>query len=179
MSDKEQENNSKHPLHKKVGCLLNKLKAGNIDVFLDEACGICNGKSKQQISLFTGIAKNSKDRLCKVDAMIAKDGFCKVVVEIEESGTFPPTQICGKYLTTALSTRYLKDSEKVELKKDGVFFLQIIDAKKLMDVKKDQLKSIAKFINDNKCGCVKRYELLLVENDADCDKIIDLITGNI
>jgi hypothetical protein len=150
-----------------------------MDLFLDEACGICEGKSKQQISLFTGNARKSKERLCKVDAMIAKDGICKVVVEIEESGPFPPTKICGKYLTTALSTRYLKDSEKVELEEDGVFFLQIINAKEITEVKKEQLKSIAKFINDNKCGSVRQYELLLVENDADCNKINDLITGNI
>jgi hypothetical protein len=178
MIDKEQKNSSKHPLHEKVGCLLNELKSGNIDVFLDEACGICDGKSKQQISLFAGDTKKRKDRLCKVDAMIAKDGFCKAVVEIEESG-FHPTKICGKYLTTALSTHYLRGSENIELKKDGVFFLQIIDAKEFTKVKKEQLKSIAKFINAKKSGCVKRYELLLVENDADCGRIIDLITKNI
>jgi hypothetical protein len=73
----------------------------------------------------------------------------------------------------------LRGREKVELKKGGVLFLQIIDAKGFTEDKKDQLKSIAKFINDHKYGCVKRYELLLVENDADRNKIIDLITGNI
>jgi hypothetical protein len=45
MIDKEQKNNSKHPLHKRTGCLLNGLKTGNVEVFLDEACGICDGKS--------------------------------------------------------------------------------------------------------------------------------------
>jgi hypothetical protein len=176
MIDKEQKNNSKHPLHEKVGCLLNELKSGNMDVVLDVACDICDGESKQQIPLFTGDVKNRENNLCKVDAMIVKDGSCKVVVEIEESD-YHPTTICGKYLTTALSTYYLRGSEKVELKE--VFFLQIIDAKGFTDVKKEQLKSIAKSINDNKCGCVKQYELLLVENDADCDKVIDLITSNI
>jgi hypothetical protein len=73
----------------------------------------------------------------------------------------------------------LRGSENIELKKGEVFFLQIIDAKEFTEVKKEQLKSIARFINDNKCGCVKRYELLLIENDADCNRIIDLITGNI
>jgi hypothetical protein len=45
MIDKEQKNNSKHPLHEKVGCLLNELKSGNMDVVLDVACDICDGKS--------------------------------------------------------------------------------------------------------------------------------------
>jgi hypothetical protein len=57
--------------------------------------------------------------------------------------------------------------------------LQIIDAKGFTEDKKDQLKSIAKFINDNKYGCVRQYELLLVEKDDDHKKVSDLIKGNI
>jgi hypothetical protein len=38
---------------------------------------------------------------------------------------------------------------------------------------------LQKFINANKCGCVKQYELLLVEKDAECGRVMDLIIGNI
>jgi hypothetical protein len=117
MTDNNTKNSTKHPLREKIGCLLDKFKSRhtNTKVFLDEACSGIN-KSKQQISLFAGDVKNKKSRLCKVDAMIVKDGYCKIVVEIEESG-FIPTKICGKYLTTALSTHYLRDNEKIELDK--------------------------------------------------------------
>jgi hypothetical protein len=177
MTNKEQKNNVKHPLHKKIGCLLReKFQSGNTDVILDEACD--NRKSgKQQIPLFMGDVKNRKSSLCKVDAMIVEGDSCKAVIEIEESG-FLPTKIFGKYLTTAFSTCHLRNDKRIKLESKGVFFLQVINARKFTEDKKEQLLAIAGLINKNTCGCVKRYALLLVENDSDCDKITGLIASS-
>jgi hypothetical protein len=165
-------------LHKKIGCLLReKFQSGNTDVILDEACD--NRESgKQQISLFAGDVKSRKSNLCKVDAMIVEGDSCKAVIEIEESN-LDPTTVCGKYLTTALSSYYLRKGEReIELKESGVFFLQVMDARELTEDKKEKLQTIAELINANLCGCVKQYALLLVENDSDCDKVTGLIASS-
>jgi hypothetical protein len=166
MISKEQNSDAKHPLHAKIGCLLLKyFKSGSMDVILDEACDNSKSESKQQIPLFAGDVKNRKSMLCKVDAMIVKDRSCKAVIEIEESG-FHPTKICGKYLTTALSSsHYLRNDEPVKLMEGEVFFLQIVDAHKFTEDKKEQLRTIADRIKENTCGCVKSYELLLIGNE--------------
>jgi hypothetical protein len=153
-----------HPLHKVVGELLEEFaKKNNFLARLDDACG-----GDQHIPLFLD-SKSNENSLCKVDAMLLKKVNDKkevvAVIEIEESG-FIPTKICGKYLTTALSTLY--DHEKdgsIVLKPKSIKFIQIVDTSSLesnSDIP-EKLRKIGDSIQNNYlCGCVGSYDILLV-----------------
>jgi hypothetical protein len=176
MEDNKKIGNSKHPLHEYVGCLLSRYQSENTEVILDEACnpGGYYG-DRQQISLFANDVKSRKDRLCKVDAMIVKDGKVKIILEIEESG-FIPTKVCGKYLTSALSTRYIRDNVKMELEKNSILFIQIIDTGKNSLQKQEQLQLIEQRLNEMNYGCINKYKLLLIKQQSDCTEMEKLIT---
>ncbi|MDR2121086.1 MAG: hypothetical protein LBP64_09490 [Tannerella sp.] len=158
-----------HPLHKKIGDILSLLETSIIKIICDEACG-----GSQQISLFAGNYKGRKNRLCKVDAMIIQDGLGRIIIEIEESG-FIPTKICGKYLTSALSTQYMRDKESIDLK--DILFIQVIDAKKLSDDKIKQLELIEERLNEIHFDSVKQYKLLPVKKDADINEIEGIVNN--
>jgi hypothetical protein len=64
-----------------------------------------------------------------------------MIVEIEESNV-KPTQICGKFLTSALSKYYIHDTkrnEPIEMD-DSVSFVQIVDTSKLVKDKTSKFK---------------------------------------
>jgi len=96
--------------------------------------------------------------------MIVQDGYCKIIVEIEESG-FIPTKICGKYLTTALSTHYLRDDKKIELDKKGVFFVQVLNAGGFTEEKKAQLRIIAGKLQKILFDRATQYKLYLIDSN--------------
>lgn len=89
-----------HPVHMAVGeCLRSYSKKFGMTCYLDPACG-----GSTFLPLFTD-GHSRKTETCKVDALIVRENRIKLVVEIEESN-IKPTQILGKYLTTAVSKHF-------------------------------------------------------------------------
>jgi hypothetical protein len=89
----------------------------------DKACG-----GNQWIPLFLSDAKSRKTELCNVDLLVLKDNKIRLIVEIEESNV-KPTQVCGKFLCSALSRYYIHEAEgniPVEMGAN-VAFIQVVD----------------------------------------------------
>ena len=109
-----------HELHVKVAELFErKIRNKNGVILLkDQAC-----QGKQQNSLFI-TKKDRKEIICKVDLLIIKDLKIRVIIEVDESNIIP-TKICGKFLTSALSKRYIRNQVEYEMN-EKVFFLQIL-----------------------------------------------------
>jgi hypothetical protein len=71
--------------------------------------------------------------------LILRDGKIKVIIEIEESNV-KPTQVCGKFLTSALSNcGLIKEYNHLEMD-NSVLFLQILDTSKLVKGKTSKVK---------------------------------------
>ncbi|OGB89325.1 hypothetical protein A2625_04070 [candidate division WOR-1 bacterium RIFCSPHIGHO2_01_FULL_53_15] len=136
-------------------------KAG-IKVVRDEACG-----GKQHIPLFLSENKKRENVICNVDLMVIKDNHISIIIEIEESNV-KPTQICGKYLTSAISVCYFhaKENNKPVRMSKNVLFIQVLDNIKLPkgSVKIPQWiqigERIKKVISDFHGTSVNKYELL-------------------
>ena len=98
--------------------------------------------------------------------MILKKKEIKVILEVEESNT-RPIQICGKFLTSVLSSYFIHETTNDSYipMSDSVLFIQVVDTSKLNEEKTskiEQWKNIEKSINDSSLvgiGKVKRYEL--------------------
>ncbi len=102
---------------------------------------------------------------CDVDLLILKSDKARIIVEIEESN-IKPTQICGKYLASALSNGYaiMPQKEPIKLEKP-LLFLQIVNAKKLptKTTKKVQVENLGKAIKQItplKGSLIDDYKLL-------------------
>lgn len=140
-----------HSLHEVIGGILTEV-AGSSVVRLDTACG-----GQEHICLFTSAGTN----ICDIDAAVLVDGRVKIIVEIEESDV-KPTQVCGKFLTSAL-TKYADHKDKHPLSDDTVF-IQVLDSKKLKDKSakpqqwRDLEKEIQKIIPING-STIKHYKL--------------------
>jgi len=153
-----------HKLHEKVGELLEQfVKENSFIARLDSACG-----GDQYIPLFYAPKANATC-LCNVDAMLLKEvnGNKEVVaiIEIEESD-ITPTNICGKYLTTALSSQYNHEKDgNIVLKPNSIKFIQIVDASSETNDKKSQLINIGDLIRNKLCGCVRSYDIILANNN--------------
>jgi hypothetical protein len=98
-------------------------------------------------------------------------------VEIEEAN-IKPTQICGKFLTSALSNFYIheKDGGIVEMA-DSVFFLQVLDSKKLKEgsVKRRQFESLEEAIRKIlplKDSRVNEYRIFVGNQDDSFNNMI-------
>lgn len=125
----------KHPLHYKIGKRLEKEFRKN--VILDSACA---NERRQRISIFIEKPKSFEVKICDVDILILKDEKIKIIIEIEESN-IKPTQICGKFLTSALGKYFIhkkKDYNPIPYS-ESVLFMQILNNSKL---KKDKTKKI-------------------------------------
>ena len=113
-----------HPLHKYIGNLVDSEISGlrDVEVIKDDACG-----GTQHIPLFCNDIKSNATKYCNVDLLILKNKKVKVIVEIEEAN-IKPTQICGKFLTSALSAFYIHESENNEPigMDDSVLFVQFL-----------------------------------------------------
>jgi hypothetical protein len=115
-----------HPLHKEIADKLEPIFSSN-RLIRDEACG-----GKHRIPLFYDRKKSRATEYCNVDLVLLKENKIRVIIEIEESNV-KPTQICGKFLTSALAKYYIhenKENKPVEMY-DYVTFIQIVDASKL------------------------------------------------
>jgi hypothetical protein len=99
-----------HLLHTQIGKLIEEALKDikGLKIVKDPACCREGETALQQIPLFCKNLKNRKTRYCCVDLLILQDNKIRVIVEIEESD-IKPTQVCGKFLTSALSTYYIHD----------------------------------------------------------------------
>jgi len=116
-----------HPLHKTVGECIDSHKFSNCKIIKDQACG-----GQQNIPLFCRKKKSNETEYCNVDLLILKDNKIRVIIEIEETD-ITPIQICGKFLTSALSSYYIHESEnniRIGMS-DSVSFIQILDKSQL------------------------------------------------
>ena len=84
--------------------------------------------------------------------LMMKDNKIRVIIEIEESDV-KPTQICSKFLSSALASYYIHHSENNTPigMSDSVLFLQILDTSKLEEKtsKIDQWENLEKSILRN------------------------------
>jgi len=119
-----------HPLHKAIGDIFTTDLLPGYDILKDLACAY----DGQNIPLFCSEKKSNQTEYCNVDLLIVKSNKIKVIIEIEEAN-IKPTQICGKFLTSALSSCYIgkyNDNKPVNMD-DIVLFIQILDTSKLKD----------------------------------------------
>jgi hypothetical protein len=169
MSEKE-----KHPLHLKIGREIVAKFGGNpeVKIIRDPACG-----GEQHIPLFRDSRKKRETQYCNVDLLILKNDKVRVILEIEEAD-IKPTQICGKFLTSALSRFYIHNKDGGVVDMDAsVLFIQLVDTSKLKDksLKKDQFDLIEASIRavlPLKDSKINSYRLLY----EDVSKVIDAIS---
>ena len=157
-----------HRLHRIVGEVLREVEAAGADVrlLLDPACGAKDGKN-HNLPFFLKPEKSNATEICNVDAVLLAGDRIKVVVEIEEANV-GPTQICGKFLTTALAKGLIHEalgSRLVEFD-DATVFVQVLDTTGLnieRTAKLDQWINIRDAIREilpRLGGKVATYELL-------------------
>ena len=104
-----------------------------------------------------------------------KNDKIKVIFEIEESHV-NPTQICGKYLTSALSSYYVDKKGDVFPMDNSVLFIQILDTSKLNEDKTSKLKqwaNIERSIQKNilvKESRIQKYKLFSYDKKKFAEK---------
>ena len=170
-----------HPLHKVVGECIDSHKFRNCKIIKDPVCG-----GLQNVPLFCSEVKSNETEYCNVDLLILKDNKIQVIIEIEETD-ITPTQICGKFLTSALSRYFIHESENnipIEMS-DSVSFIQILNTARLKAgaAKIEQFKNLQKSIMDTlpTNGSKIREYKLLYGNVSDFErrnsnKCVELIT---
>ena len=149
-----------HPLHKRIADEIESVLPPH-SLIKDEACG-----GDQRIPLFYDRKKSRKTEYCNIDLLVLKENKIKAIIEIEESNV-KPTQICGKFLTSALARYYIHDNdinESVEMN-DSVAFIQIVDTSKLKgkSAKPEQWKALERSIQNIlplKNSRIKSYRLI-------------------
>ena len=123
-----------HQLHKLIGTIIRDNFSEDFKVILDQACG-----GRQNIPLFFYNKKSRETEVCDVDILIMKNRKVKVIFEIEETNV-KPTQVCGKFLTSALASYYIpKDYEPFGMDK-SVLFVQVLDISNLKEGKTKKIK---------------------------------------
>lgn len=132
-----------HPLHKEIADQLESILPP-YSLVRDEACD-----GDQRIPLFYDKEKSRATEYCNVDMLVLRENRVRAIIEIEESNV-KPTQICGKFLTSALAKYYIhenKENAPVEMF-DSVTFIQIVDSSKLKknSVKPKQWKALERSI---------------------------------
>lgn len=174
-------NEMEHPLHSIVGRMIASRKFPDCKVIRDPACG-----GQQNIPLFCSQKKSNETEYCNVDILIVKDNRMRVIIEIEETDV-SPTQICGKFLTSALSSHFIHESERnthIEMN-DSVLFVQIVNATPLKEgtSKTEQWKNLEKSIVSIlpiKGSKIREYTLLYGNvsdfADRDSNKCAELVT---
>lgn len=175
----------KHPLHKIIGKCIDKNKFPNYKIIKDKDCG-----GPHRIPLFCSETKSNATEYCDVDLLVLKDNKIRVIIEIDESD-IKPTQICGKFLTSALSSYYIHDSENnIPIgMSDLVSFIQILRSDRLKEKtsKIKQWKNLEKSIINilqNKESKIRRYKLFYgnisdFKNKNICTELITYIKGTL
>ena len=130
-----------HPLHITIGKIIDEKSLPGCKILRDRACG-----GKQNIPLFPSKRKSRETEYCDVDILILKSSKIRVIMEIEEADV-KPTQICGKFLTSALSSYYIARDNNAVPMDNSVLFIQVLDTSKL---KKDKTSKIKQWKNIEK-----------------------------
>lgn len=170
-----------HNLHKKIGECIDSNKFPNCRIIKAPECG-----GQHRIPLFCSEKNSNKTKYCNPDILILKDNKIRVIIEIEESD-ITPVRICGKFLTSALSSCFIhKSSNNVPLKmSDSVTFIQILNALWLKNKssKLDQGKNLEKSIKNIlpvKESKIKKYQLFYGTvsdfEDRNSDKCVELFS---
>jgi len=140
----ERKPNMPHPLHEVISDLLAPAVPPNCILIKDPAC-----RGDQCIPLFCSAKRSFATEFCNVDLLILHDKKIRVIVEIEEANV-KPTQIAGKFLTSALASHFIHDrhGEKAIPKDMRVTFLQFADTTGLPvgSSKREQWKNIERSI---------------------------------
>jgi len=169
-------NKMEHKLHKVIADCINRTNLPNCRIIRDPACG-----GHQNIPLFYSNIQSRKTRYSIVDILILKNNKIKVIIEIEESDV-TPVRICGKFLTSALSSHFIHESEKnipIEMDKSATF-IQILDSSRLKkgSSKIDQWNYLKESINSilpMKDSRILKYKLLYGKtkdfSDNKCKKL--------
>jgi hypothetical protein len=163
-----------HSEHVLVADAIEKALPPGYKLIRDEACG-----GKQHIPLFSCEKRSRKTEFCNVDLLILKGDKINTIIEIEESNV-KPTQICGKFLTSALCKYCIHDSLSGNLiEMDiAVTFIQIVDSStgdKAFSAKPEQWKAIENSIREIlplKGTRIKEYYLFSIN---ELDKLLSLI----
>jgi hypothetical protein len=158
-----------HPLHLAVAEKVYERIKRRAELVKDKACG-----GEQHVPLFSSPERGRDTQLCKVDLLVVKSAQVRVILEIEESG-FSPTKICGKLLTSALSTHFIHNTQAglVVPYADRVLFVQVLDGSKFLKPgsrKREQCELIEKQIRDmltSNRSSVTDYRLFLVSGPRD------------
>lgn len=172
----------KHPLHEKIGNLVyaSLQDYADLKIVKDPACCRDDGTERQHIPFFRTDQKSRHTRYCCVDMLILQKGKIRGIIEIEEAD-IKPTQVCGKFLTSALSNFYIHEKDGGILgMAESVFFLQVLDSKKLKvgSVKRKQFISLEKAIQEIvplKDSRINHYKLFTGSQDDSFDDMIDFI----
>jgi hypothetical protein len=105
--------------------------------------------------------------------MLVKNEKVRFILEIEETG-LTPTKICGKFLTSALSTHFIHDilSNAAFAMDTNVTFAQVIDAKNLEPRTKkirqgESLERSIRSILPLRSSGVSRYQLFFFRGVED------------
>ena len=128
-----------HPLHRRIGEFLREIPLPpDCCLLLAPECG----GDKIALSMFCNARKGSDTRYCNVDGLIVRRSEICFALEIEESG-LNPTKICGKFLTTALSTNFIHRvlNNSLTVFNCHLTFVQILDAQKLKERTKKIVQS--------------------------------------
>lgn len=119
----------RHPLHEIIGDCINANEFPDCKIVKSRECG-----GRQNVPLFCSENKANRTEYCNVDLLMMKDGKIRAITEIEESDV-KPTQICGKFLASALASYYIHASENNTpiAMGDSVLFIQVLDTSKLKE----------------------------------------------
>lgn len=170
-----------HPLHLAIGGILDGVHQSLPDdrraacvLIKDPAC--VGGPSPhyvrvpQNIPLFCSAVRSNPTEYCNVDALVLLGGKIKVIVEIEESA-LGPTQVFGKFLTSAAAHCYVHDVDGAApvLKDDRVLFVQVMDTSDLKprSTKQQQWANIESSVRSLlPLGSINQYHLIYGDEDA-------------
>jgi len=118
-----------HSLHELIGDIISH-NFPNYHILKDEAVG---GDTKR-LPMFPSYPKSRDKTYCNVDLLILKNEKIQVIIEIEETD-ITPNKICGKFLTSALSSYFIHrdfNDDPISMD-DSVSFIQILDTSEIKD----------------------------------------------
>jgi hypothetical protein len=146
LSAEDTARNIRHPLHRKVGNLMCQW-CDPSRLVLDPACS-AHGHNAP---IFLVPEKSRAAEICNVDALLLCGDYVRLIIEVEETD-IKPTNICGKFLTSALGMCYIHRTHGIrQYHLRDATFVQILSSAGLHGArskKRRQAQLIAKAITD-------------------------------
>jgi hypothetical protein len=147
-----------HPLHEVISRLAAEVMPSDCTLVKDPAC-----VGNQRIPLFCADQRSLATKYCDVDLLVLRNNRIRLIVEIEESNR-KPTQIAGKFLTSALASYLIHDNHgNTAIAKDAkLVFLQVVDTTglKVRSVKRNQWSNLERSIQSIlPLGGIREYRL--------------------